>query len=102
MPGKSKNIKSNLSKINRTPNKKSYYDELPEITDEMLARAEYKVNGVTKPIPKKRGPQKKPTKLAVNIRLPREVINYFKIEGKGWQAKIGDVLAQWIETHPHE
>ena len=101
MNAKSKNIKSDLKKIDAHSIKKVEYDELPELTDAMLNRAIYKVHGVEKPTPRRRGPQKKATKIALNLRLPQEVVDYFKFEGRGWQAKIGTVLKNWIETHPH-
>lgn len=80
---------------------KKEYDELPELTDDMFDRAIYKVDGVKKPSPRRRGPQKKPTKVALHIRLPREVIDYFKSEGSGWQTKISHVLKNWIRSHSH-
>jgi len=67
----------------------------------MFAHATYKVDGAKKTAPKRRGPQKSPTKVALNIRLPKEVIAYFKHEGRGWQTKIGVALKAWIKSHPH-
>ncbi len=40
----------------------------------------------------RRGPQKEPTKIPVNIRLSPEVLAYFKSKGRGWQTKIDDAL----------
>lgn len=40
----------------------------------------------------RRGPQKEPTKIPVNIRLSPEVVAYFKSQGPGWQTRINDVL----------
>jgi uncharacterized protein (DUF4415 family) len=90
-----------LKKVDAHSIKKVEYDELPELTDEMLSRAVYKVDGVKKPAPRRRGAQKTPTKVALNLRLPREVVDYFKHEGRGWQTKIGVVLKAWIKSHPH-
>lgn len=98
---KSKNIKSNLKKISKHRIKTDEYDELPELTDEMMNRASYKVAGVEKTPPKHRGKQKSPTKIALHIRLPSDVIKYFKSEGIGWQTRIGEVLKKWIKSHPH-
>jgi len=39
-----------------------------------------------------RGPQKEPTKIPVSIRLSREVVNYFKASGAGWQSRIDEAL----------
>jgi uncharacterized protein (DUF4415 family) len=101
MSAKRKSIKSNLKKVDKHSIKTKEYDDLPELTDEFFERAVYKVGGVEKPAPRRRGAQKSPTKVAVNLRLPRMVVEYFKEEGAGWQAKIGEALKEWMKTHPH-
>ena len=101
MSAKSKNIKSNLKKLDTHRIKKEEYDDLPELTDEMMHRAVYKISGIEKTAPKRRGKQKSPTKIPLQIRLPPEVVNYFKAEGAGWQSRISEVLKKWIKTHPH-
>ncbi len=39
-----------------------------------------------------RGSQKEPTKVAVSLRLTREVVERFKAEGPGWQTRMDDAL----------
>jgi uncharacterized protein (DUF4415 family) len=39
-----------------------------------------------------RGPRKKPTKVAVTLRLDRDVLGKFKKHGPGWQTRINDAL----------
>jgi uncharacterized protein (DUF4415 family) len=39
-----------------------------------------------------RGSQKRPTKVAVSLRLTREVIERFKADGPGWQTRIDEAL----------
>jgi uncharacterized protein (DUF4415 family) len=90
-----------LTKIDSHLIEKSEYDDLPELTDEMFDRSVYKVGGIVKPAPRRRGAQKLPTKVALNLRLPQEVVDYFKLEGRGWQTKIGIALEAWIKSHPH-
>lgn len=102
MRAKLKNIKSNLKKIDAYRIKKNEYDELPELTDKMFSQAVYKVGGVTKTAPRRRGAQRSPTKVALSLRLPREVIDYFKSEGIGWQTRMGNALLKWIKSHPHQ
>ena len=46
---KSKNIKSNLKKVDSHSITPQEYDELPELTDDMFDRAAYKIDGVKKP-----------------------------------------------------
>ena len=39
-----------------------------------------------------RGRQKQPTKVAVSLRLTREVVELFKADGPGWQTRIDKAL----------
>jgi uncharacterized protein (DUF4415 family) len=39
-----------------------------------------------------RGPQKTPTKIAISIRLSKDVIDAFKADGPGWQARMDEAL----------
>jgi len=39
-----------------------------------------------------RGPQKEPTKVAVSLRLTREVVESFKADGPGWQTRMDEAL----------
>jgi len=39
-----------------------------------------------------RRPQKQPKKVAVSLRLSREVVERFKAEGPGWQRRMDDAL----------
>lgn len=41
---------------------------------------------------RRRGPQKRPTKKAVSIRLSPDVLEHYKAKGAGWQGKIDDTL----------
>jgi uncharacterized protein (DUF4415 family) len=39
-----------------------------------------------------RGPSKSPTKKLISLRISREVIDYFKSTGHGWQSRIDETL----------
>jgi uncharacterized protein (DUF4415 family) len=39
-----------------------------------------------------RGPQKRPTKQLVSLRLDRDVVDAFKDGGAGWQSRINEAL----------
>jgi uncharacterized protein (DUF4415 family) len=39
-----------------------------------------------------RGPQRRPTKVAVSLRLTREVVEHFKADGPGWQTRMDEAL----------
>ena len=61
------------------------YDELPELTDEMLARGIVKKGG--RPI------SPNPRKL-ISLRLPADVIERWRATGPGWQTRMADRLSQ--------
>jgi len=71
----------------------------PEITREMLGKArrfEDAFPDLAASAKRQRGPQKAPTKVAVSIRLSREVVEHFKAGGPGWQARIDEALLKMV------
>jgi uncharacterized protein (DUF4415 family) len=46
-----------------------------------------------------RGLQRTPTKVLLSVRYSREVVDYFKATGDGWQARMDQVLREYIATH---
>ena len=62
-------------------------DGLPEITDDMFARAELRVGELV--IRRGRPPSAAP-KQAIKLRLDPEVLAYFRSKGPGWQTRIRD------------
>jgi uncharacterized protein (DUF4415 family) len=63
--------------------KKEEYEDLPELTEEMLARA--KVNKGGRPV------SSNPRKL-ISLRLPADVIERWKATGPGWQTRMAERL----------
>jgi uncharacterized protein (DUF4415 family) len=61
------------------------YEELPELTDEMLARG--KVNKGGRP----RSPN---AKRLISIRLTEDVIQRWRATGPGWQTRMADKLSK--------
>jgi uncharacterized protein (DUF4415 family) len=47
-----------------------------------------------------RGPQKTRTKEMISIRLSREVLDYFRATGEGWQGRIDEILKAAIQRKP--
>jgi uncharacterized protein (DUF4415 family) len=43
-----------------------------------------------------RGPQKRPTKRLVSLRLDPDVIDHFRARGPGWQARINSTLRKAV------
>lgn len=63
-------------------------DELPpDLHDAVLAAF---------PKTKLRGPQKAPTKVAVSLRLSRDVVDHYRATGEGWQTRIDEALREAI------
>lgn len=74
-------------------------DAAPELTEEMMARArpaEEVFPELVAAYRATRGPQKKPTKVPVSIRLDPEVVDYFRATGEGWQRRINEALVEYI------
>ena len=52
--------------------------------------------------PGQRGRQKRPTKVLVTMRFSREVLDFFKATGDGWQTRINAALCQYVKQHESE
>ena len=61
------------------------YEELPELTDEMLARAKVNKGGR----PKLESPRR-----LISLRLPEEVITKWRATGPGWQTRMAERLGK--------
>jgi uncharacterized protein (DUF4415 family) len=84
-PASRRSLKSDLARVDAHVVKKGEYDELPELTDEMLARA--KVNKGGRPV------SSNPRKL-LSLRLPADVIERWKATGPGWQTRMAERLSK--------
>jgi uncharacterized protein (DUF4415 family) len=82
-------LKSNLSKVDSHVVRRREYAELPELTDEMLARAVVNRGG------RPRSPN--PRKL-ITLRLPVNVIERWRATGPGWQTRMADRLGRGPAT----
>jgi uncharacterized protein (DUF4415 family) len=49
--------------------------------------------------PGQRGRQKRPTKVLVTMRFSREVLDFFKATGDGWQTRINAALCHYVQQH---
>ena len=78
-------------------------DDAPEWPDEAWERAEIAVGGeVVRRASGTLAKRGRPAigaapKQQVTLRLPREVISYFKEEGAGWQTRISEILQRHVE-----
>ncbi|MEW5744535.1 MAG: BrnA antitoxin family protein [Nitrospirota bacterium] len=76
--------------------------EVRELTAEDFKKARHAsevLPGIVKAHRKGRGPQKTPTKVPTTVRLSREVVEYFKSKGKGWQSRMDEALKKYVRSH---
>ena len=73
--------------------------ESPPLSAKMLSKMQPVKKAHPNILLRVRGPQKRPTKKQLTIRLNQEVVEYFKLQGKGWQTKINEVLADYVHSH---
>lgn len=78
-------LRSNLARVDAHHIRRSEYDELPELTDEMLARAVVKKGG---------RPRSPNPRQMISLRLPADVVKRWKATGPGWQTRMAERLAR--------
>lgn len=83
-PASRRSLKSDLARVDAHVVKRGEYAELPELSEDMLSRAEVKRGG--RPL------AENPRKL-LSIRLPADVIDRWKATGPGWQTRMAERLS---------
>jgi uncharacterized protein (DUF4415 family) len=84
-PASRRTLGSDLARVDGHLVKPSEYKELPELTDDMLARAVVKKGG---------RPRSANTRQLISLRLPPEVIARWRATGPGWQSRMAERLAK--------
>ena len=64
------------------------FSDLPEVTPEMFANAIVR-----------RGWEPLPAKQQITLRIDRDVINFFREQGQGYQTKINQLLRAYMDAH---
>ena len=82
-PASARKLGSDLRRVDAHVIQPHEYEELPELTEEMLARATVNKGGRPKSINPRR---------LISIRLPEEVISKWRATGPGWQTRMADRL----------
>ena len=80
-----RSLGSDLRRVDAHVVQRQEYDELPELTDDMLARGKVNKGGR----PRSANPRK-----LISIRLPENVIQRWRSTGPGWQTRMADRLAK--------
>ena len=75
---------SDLTKVASHVIQPDEYEELPELTDDMLARGTINKGG---------RPQSENPKKLISIRLPEDVIQRWRATGPGWQTRMAERLS---------
>ncbi|HEX4942710.1 MAG TPA: BrnA antitoxin family protein [Usitatibacteraceae bacterium] len=76
---------SDLTRVDAHRITPAEYKELPELTDDMLARAVVKKGGRPRSV--------NPRQL-ISLRLPADVIARWRATGRGWQTRMAERLAR--------
>lgn len=80
-----RSLGSDLAKVAAHVIKPEEYDELPELTGDMLARGRVNKGGR----PRSENPKK-----LISIRLPEDVIEKWRATGPGWQTRMAEKLVR--------
>ena len=84
-PASRRSLTSNLKQVDAHNIAPHEYEELPEFTEDMLARAKLKKGGrPLSPNPRK----------SISLRLPPEVIERWRATGPGWQTRMAERLSK--------
>jgi len=86
MPERKKSITSDLARIDALKDEDIDYSEIPDLS---TLGEEFWKNAVVK---------RAEPKAQVTIRLDREVLDWFKAQGKGYQSRINAVLRAYKEA----
>ena len=82
-----RSLGSNLDKVAAHVIQPEEYDELPELTDDMIARGKVNKGGR----PRSENPRR-----LISIRLPEDVILKWRATGPGWQTRMAEKLARVV------
>ncbi len=75
--------KTNFKKLRAMKDSEINLEDIPELGNEFFKNAQIKL----------------PEKQSVTIRLDRDVLEWFKQQGKGYQTRINKLLRSYMETH---
>jgi uncharacterized protein (DUF4415 family) len=84
-----RSLGSDLAKVAAHMIQPEEYDELPELTDDMLARGKVNKGG---------RPRSESPKKLISIRLPEDVVLKWRATGPGWQTRMAKKLARVVPS----
>lgn len=80
-----RSLGSDLAKVAAHVIQPEEYEELPELTDDMIARGRVNRGG---------RPRSDSPKKLISIRLPEDVIQKWRATGPGWQTRMAEKLTR--------
>ena len=86
-PASARPLKSDLKRVDAHQVRPSEYEDLPELTDDMIERGTVKRAGR----PVATNPRRQ-----VTIRLPESVLATWKASGPGWQTRMAELLSKRV------
>ena len=84
-PVSRRSLRSNLQQVDAHAIAPDEYEDLPELTEDMLSRARLNKGGR----PVSANPRK-----PISLRLPAEVIERWRATGPGWQTRMAERLSK--------
>ena len=82
-----RSLGSDLARVAKHVIQPEEYEELPELTDDMLARGKVNRGG---------RPRSEDPKKLISIRLPETVIQRWRATGPGWQTRMAERLSRVV------
>ena len=82
-----RSLGSDLARVAKHVIQPEEYEELPELTDDMLARGKVNRGG---------RPRSEDPKKLISIRLPETVIQKWRATGPGWQTRMAERLSRVV------
>lgn len=88
--GSARSLGSDLAKVDAHKLQASEYEDLPVLTDDMLTRATVNRGG---------RPRSASSKVLLSVRYSREVVDFFRATGEGWQSRMDGALKEYVAQH---
>jgi uncharacterized protein (DUF4415 family) len=97
MTARKKGLQSDLAKSDARALTAQDYEEVAELEDSFFEKADQHVNGVL--VKRGRGRPPGSNKEQMNLRIDRDVIAAYKLQGEGWQTRMNDALRDYAKLH---
>jgi len=89
MSGNRQNFKTDFAKLDAHVIQPEEYEDIPELTDELLEQADFYIGGK---LIKRGRPKLAAPKETISIRLDSDLLEYLRGTGAGWQSRVNDLL----------